>query len=551
MPLLMDVLSGRDLGFLKMVAQAWGIELHGDDRVTVLNEVIQGILQHEWRDEVLETLPERARQALQVLTQNGGRLSWAVFTRRFGEVRPFGPGKREKERPDLNPISPAEVLWYRAMIGRAFLHQPGEKEPVEFAYIPDDLLDHLHPLTQPDERPFGRPASPGEVAHLQPVRDDLLDDLCTLLAALRAGVGEEERNRHLMHPSAVSLWQGFLHAAGLLDPQGQPLAEPVRVFLEAPRGEALALLVSAWKSSETFNELRLMPGLICEGEWQNDVLRARQKVLERLQSLPAGTWWSLSAFVRAFREEDPDFQRPAGDYDSWFIRRASDGVYLRGISSWDEVDGALLRFILTDILHPLGVVDLARFAPDGEVSAFRLSAWAENLLQGVAPNGLPAEDGKLKVLSSGAVFAGRSLSRAVRYQIARFCEWEEISGNEYRYRITARSLERAAAQGLRPRMLIALLRKQVEKSLIPPALVQGLERWESVGTQARLQHATLLRVASPEVLAALKRSRAARFLGEELSPTVVLVRRGAEDKVLEALVELGYFSALANDEQAP
>ncbi|WP_322507898.1 helicase-associated domain-containing protein [Anaerolinea sp.] len=551
MPLLMDVLSGRDLGFLKMVAQAWGIELHGDDRAAVLNQVIEGILQHEWRDEVLETLPERARQALQLLAQNGGRLSWAVFTRRFGEVRPFGPGKREKERPDLNPISPAEVLWYRAMIGRAFLQQPGEREPVEFAYIPDDLLDVLHPLTQPDEHPFGRPASPGEVEQPVVVNDDLLDDLCTYLAGLRAGIAEEELKKHLLRPMNTPFWQALLRSAGLLDPQGQPVAEPVRAFLEAPRGEALALLVSAWKSSESFNELRLMPGLICEGDWQNDALRARQKVLERLQSLPVGSWWSLAAFVRAFREEDPDFQRPAGDYDSWFIRRASDDVYLRGIALWDEVDGALIRFMLVEILYPLGVVDLAKHAHEDVVSAFRLSGWAESLLQGSAPQGLPAETGKLKVFSSGVMIAERTLSRAVRYQVARFCEWDELTQGEYRYRVTARSLERAAAQGLRPRMLVALLRKQVEKTVLPPSLIQGLERWESAGTQASFQHATLLRVASPEVLNALKRSRAARFLGEELSPTVVLVRRGAEDKVREALAELGYFSALADDEQAP
>ena len=53
------------------------------------------------------------------------------------------------------------------------------------------------------------------------------------------------------------------------------------------------------------------------------------------------------------------------------------GDYLRGFSTWDEVDGALVRFLITGPMHWLGLVDLAaprlpaRRAPP---SALRLSA---------------------------------------------------------------------------------------------------------------------------------------------------------------------------------
>ena len=87
--------------------------------------------------------PAARRLPCSPCSKSEGRLGWAVFTRRYGEVRPFGPGKREKERPDLKPISPAEVLWYRALIGRAIL--PGDVPPMEYAYIPEDLLDLLAP----------------------------------------------------------------------------------------------------------------------------------------------------------------------------------------------------------------------------------------------------------------------------------------------------------------------------------------------------------------------------------------------------------------------
>jgi len=50
----------------------------------------------------------------------------------------------------------------------------------------------------------------------------------------------------------------------------------------------------------------------------------------------------------------------------------------------------------------------------------------------------------------------------------------------------------------------------------------------------------LLRVSRPEILAELRKVRASRFLGEELSPTVVLLRPGGAEAILQALAELGY-----------
>ena len=62
--------------------------------------------------------------------------------------------------------------------------------------------------------------------------------------------------------------------------------------------------------------------------------------------------------------------------------------------------------------------------------------------------------------------------------------------------------------------------------------------------QAAIHPAVLLRVSSPEILAALRQSRAARFLREGLSPTAVLINPGSEEKVLLALAELGYLGEI-------
>jgi hypothetical protein len=305
--------------------------------------------------------------------------------------------------------------------------------------------------------------------------------------------------------------------------------------------------------STSFNELQLLPGIQVEGEWQNDPLRARQAILEFIATLPIRDsskgggedrpYWSLEAFTEAIRQKHPDFQRPAGDYDSWYLREELSREFLRGFEHWEEVDGALLRYIICAPLHWLGILDLAAPAEDKTPAAFRFSAWAADLLEGKAPRGFVSEEGAFIVRSDARIRVPRKAPRAVRYQVARFCDWEtERAGQddltEYAYRLTPASLERARQQGLRINHLLALLRKHA--SAVPPILVKALERWEENGTEARLEQVLVLRLRSPELLQMLRSSRAARFLDEPLSATAVIVKPGAWEKVLGVLAELGY-----------
>jgi len=55
-----------------------------------------------------------------------------------------------------------------------------------------------------------------------------------------------------------------------------------------------------------------------------------------------------------------------------------------------------------------------------------------------------------------------------------------------------------------------------------------------------MEHVLVLRLRTPEMLKELRASRAARYLGDPLGPTVVIVKAGAWEKVIGALAELGY-----------
>jgi hypothetical protein len=541
MPDLMQALQGNDLEFLRMVANAWGLELVQPDAASALPVLVDSLKDAALLDEVLDVLPQEALEGIQLLLENDGKMLWAAFCRKFGEVRPMGPGKRDRERPDLKPSSVTEVLWYRALIAKAFLNLP--PEPQEYAFIPDDLaplMAHLAPApaTAPD-KPFGQPASADETALIIPANDRILDHACTLLAAIRSGINLDLLENRWPIPTSILI--SLLYSAGLVDASLQIQTEAVRSFLEASRGEALLQLSQGWLQSETFNDLRCLPGLTFEGQWDNRPRQARSFLMDVFSRLPQESWWSLSSLVSAIREKMPDYQRPGGDYDTWFIRKEGSDTFLRGFAAWDEVDGALIRFVLTSPLHWLGWVDLASPAPDQPVSAFRPSAWAGALRQNVPPSGLPDENHSIKIMPDGRLRVPALAARSVRYQIARFCEWESELPAEYRFRLTPASLERAREQGLRASHLLVLLKRSTSGS-IPPVLVQALERWEKFGVQAVLEPAVLLRLAAPEMLAALRKSRAGRYLGEALSPTVIAIKPGGEEAVRQALGDLGYLT---------
>ena len=551
MPNLIQSFQGRDIGYLRIVARLWGIELDASDTDTVLKELATALLKPELVAEIVDALTTDARSALDALVKAGGKLPWPAFSRRFGEFRAAGPGQRDREQIFLHPDSAAEILYYRALLARAFFDMPAGAQ--EFAYIPDDLLPLIHQvennknnknsvdsvLSVVKNEPLGRPASPKERGHPLPASDRLLDDATTFLAALRMGIQPPETR------IPIRVVEEFLSAARIIV-GGKPKIEPVKIFLESSRRDALERLVNSWLESETFNELRQVPGLVCEGEWNNQPLVTREFLLNLLETVPENLWWSLSAFIRAVKEECPDFQRPAGDYDSWFIKRESDDTYLRGFGVWEEVDGALIRYLITGPLFWLGQIELATPSDAEVISAFRI---VQNVIhqktdaQRSTFNGI----GKLHASSQGKITIQRPFPRAARYQIARFCEWDEEKPDEYRYRVTTGSLKKAGEQGLKVSQLLNLLAKNAAAE-IPPSFVKALKRWELNGTEARVEVQTVLRVSRPEVLEELRKSKANRFLGGTLGPVTVVVKPGAQSKVLAVLAELGLLAEDVHEE---
>ena len=550
MPNLQHSLREFDYRHLQIVADLWGIPLDAPDARQALPQLVEAMKSPPLVEEILPALPRPTVEALSWLVQEGGRVTWALFNRRWGEIREMGPGRRDREKPHHHPVSPAEVLWYRAILARGFFDT--DTGPQEFAYIPEDLLDIIKnclfsetdyveippaPKNQ-DYQKAGRPATLEERQHPILANDQILDHTCTLLAAKRMG-NDPFTHLPLIKESAFTFFNNLLLTMGILDSEWEPNPEQTREFLSASRREALLSLWKTWHSSSHHNDLRLVPTLKMEGSWQNDILRTRKKVLDFLSHVPRDTWWSLSALVAWVKEKNPDFQRPSGDYDSWFLKDQKTEAYLRGFKHWEQVEGALLRYLISGPLHWLGILDIA--TPDetleSPVTAFRFSKLSQSLLSEEKPN-LQQEKEPVYIRAKGELILSAYVPRKVRYQIARFCTWLSPKQEQYVYSLTPASLEQAEEQGLRVAHLMSLLQRHAE--VVPPNLLKALRRWRQEGVEASMEKQTILRVHSPAMLEAIKKSNAARFLGERLGPIATIIEEGSEDKIAETLIEMGF-----------
>jgi len=187
---LKQSLIKADFSHLKAVAEKWEISpFDPPDARSGLEQLVEALLNSDLSSRIAEILEREETEALLWLDARGGREHWDHFSRQFGEIREMGAGKLEREQPYHKPISPAESLWYRALIARGFLET--DTGPREFVFIPEDLSKAVIPILSGSGRDGyshsfnSRKASSREYSIQINADARILDQLCTLLAGLR------------------------------------------------------------------------------------------------------------------------------------------------------------------------------------------------------------------------------------------------------------------------------------------------------------------------------------------------------------------------------
>jgi len=506
---LAQTLQDHDRGHLKVIADLWQLDLPNDPQPITIKVLSSAMLDRT--PEILETLPGGARRALDRLLLGGGRVPMESLVRQFGPLREMGPGKRDRLEPWKEPASPLEMLWYRGLLSKAFADSDGG--PQEYGFVPDDLVDRIPQVTEPENLALGKPTpAPSRILRSGGFA---VDDATTILAAHRR---DEKLDplQFLRQPESLALLEALLEEAEIL---GHP--EHIGAFLQLTRTQALEQLRETWQGASNWNDLSQTSGISSQaGEWPNDPRSGRQAALDLLRTVPADTWWSVAAFVDAVHEADPGFMRPPGGFDSWYLQSPDEKSSLHGFEAWQQVEGQYLRYLITGPMLWLGLSEVSQ---DG--SAFQLTR-----------SGTQSKEGLAKTWPDGRIRVARQADRALRYQVARLCEWERMDGGAYHYRLTARSLQAAEEQGL----TAAHAHQILAEIPAPEGMLKALKRWERAGLEAEVGRQTVLQVEDEQVLALLmKEPSTGRYLGEQLGPRSIVVDPDKWMKLREAALKLG------------
>jgi hypothetical protein len=531
---LEQALIEHELITLRVIGEWWELDLTGADKMTCVRALAQTLAGLDMKSEIRYLPPEEA-EALQTLVDAGGRVPVAAYSRQHGEVRMMGPGRLEREEPWFDPESPAEALWYRGFLYRGF--DEADDTMVEFYFVPHELLDNLPAPAGDDGGAIAiAPVSPPQRFSEAPT--GTVDDLTTILSlAQREGAPVEEPGDSALFlqdadPTRYRLLLRLAVEQKLLrqTPEGLKPSRLALDWLQEGRESQLRALADAWQQSG-FNELRHTPGIACEGSgWSNDPLAARAVLLETLPR--SEDWYSIESLIATIKQVKPDFQRPDGNYDTWYIRDLAADAYITGFANWDLVEGRLLRFLIAGPMCWLGLVEVT-------ADKYRLVSRALRWLAQDPPDEENVQV-PLVVQPDATVLVPHNANRHHRFQAARFAEPEPYeAGRPYRYRITPSSLAQANAASITPERMLKFL-AQAGGREVPLSTRRAIERWGAKGVEGRLQEAFVLRVQEPEILDTLLADQRTRpYMGERLGDLAVMISHEHWLEFRDATARLG------------
>lgn len=545
-----------DLALLEVIAQRWGLSLESHGKGDVIDQLESELLRPEAVAATLADLSQQERKALDALLAAGGRMPAESFTRHHGPIRPMGPGRLRRDEPWRQPAGGAEGLWYRGLIAFGFDLQAPERKMV---YIPSDLLPLL---------PRPQKAGPHFLVASAPLPEQqkgdgtaFRQDVCTFLIHLygeavrpepKGTLPPQHRKRVLealleRDPDRLALIEHLAHRLRLVGEGDRRLrlnSSQARVWLRASPAEQLRSLQQSWRDSPDWNELWRMPSLQCQRTgWRNDPLATRQRFLDWLARCPGGEWLGVESLVQALRSADPDFQRPDGDYEGWYIRDRATGEYLTGFESWDRVEGSLIRDLLARPLLWLGMVMLGM--DDQEPTAFRITPQGGAFLTGEEPP-VSEATGPLLVTPDLTIQIPLEGSLYHRFQVARFAEQMPTPVDQelplFTYRITPESLARSREQEIALSQIVALLERATDGKL-PRNVPMLLTDWERKMGKVALRRVVVLETADELTMQELQHLPQTRgYLQEILGPQAAVIEEDDCPRLLQALTELGYLA---------
>ncbi len=558
---LLATLHDYDPGMLPALADVWGVDskrLQDDELIAALQ---RRMLDADAAQAIWDKLGDQARGALRTLAGSAqGRITSSLFAHTGnGKIRKLGRAQIARLRPHIEGETIAETLYYRGFIGEA--HDKVAGNIISVVYVPSDLAACLplqktsyDDLDEPGDLPADDPMALEALADvpadaIQAADTSIVDDMTSLLALLQAGklpaqdMKFAESSLDAILPILLRTDQdrlSFLLGIGISkliaidEGIAKPRRQEARKWLAATRAGQIRALAEDWRSSPTWRDMWHIEGLHPDDSgWAYDAAVARNTVLSLLADLlPAQGWVSLSELIELIKETEPDFQRPDGDYDSWYIRN-DEGEFLRGFESWDAVEGALIEYLIVGPMHWLGLVDIAD-------DLLRLTAYGRAFLGHRDWPPMSEPPVPFTASDDGALLVSRRCSRFERFQLARFATCL-AAADPYVYAIDGASMQRAQTQSISRQQIHTFLSKQLPGGALPLSIIKLLRDWGTVAkTSVTLETHIVLRTTSPEEMDKVFAFPAyRRFLGSRLGQMACVVRADQWGQLRERLAEDG------------
>jgi len=461
-------------------------------------------------------------------------------------------------------------------------------EPGKRLIIPDAVLEHLPTVTM-EAQTVAEPATvrPGDAAPL--LRDLYLlfsfADRETIaltnrglimkrsLTKIGQVLGREKEVAAVKSEDQLAgftLLRGLAEELGLLAGSvGQLLLDPRgEQFLALPSAERRQRLFDAYRTTTRWSELHRVPDLSVRGRGlgiyapPENVPPARQRVLAELADLPVGEWIPVEHLISRLRIRAYEFlfsRTPSvGSYYSSNYRYYSFGHFnpyqssINGYgvtldienerSGWNVAEAGVIRVIVTEALHALGVVDVG--GDDDDTTAFRVTDDGGRLLRG-EPLASDETAAQVIVQPNFQVFAFQPTGEDVLFMLDRIAD-RLRTGQAMEYELTRNSMYRAQRAGLDTEAVIGFL-EQVSTHELPQNVRRTLEEWGQQHERITLrQRAPIVQTTDEAALDALYADEVvAPLLGRRLAPTVALVPSDQLHTVYRHLIERGQLPTLS------
>ena len=330
-------------------------------------------------------------------------------------------------------------------------------------------------------------------------------------------------------------------------------------FFSLPLIERVRLCYRLWLETPFWDELAYLPDVIVRPGPSNpldpaheEVVRARQGLMERVLAEQPGVWREIPAFIartklyipyllfpRQYGPRAERYSMGSNPY-GWDFRLKRGWLTHR--EGWHMVEGGFIRAVISGPLHWLGLVEVKS---EGNIPAFCLSPGIALVTSEELPPVERIPWGRLIVQPNFELVALAPVSEALLIQLDRFAErigLEHIA----QYRLTKASITRAIQTGMHGEDMLRILEEASGGGEIPQNVRYSLGEWERQARRIEMwPEAVLLEVDDATLLDTLFAGEQTRAMFvRRLSPTLAEVMPQQLTALQEMLWQRDYLPAL-------